>query len=315
MRGGPLQDLRLHLVPRVEARGVVAAERRRWWSAPRSGCRTCRGAPAPRARRGRARAGRGWPGAGAPSRPGRTARRSGRARPRDRRWKPPLAMIGSPTSRRKRRRVLGVGPGRVAPARAEDARRTGGRQHVEERRARARPCALRWRVELANMRTSSTGERARVLLRVDEAEAVRDVQVVDAQLLEPAPVRERLVAGRCRTTSARSGRPSGQAHVQRQVVEVPAEIRTPKRKSRPTSRRMATTISSRSRNRLSGRAAVAVAAAVDGRVQELVDQVALRRRDLEAVAAGLPHAHGRRGEVRPRSPRSRRPSWRAAGSR
>src|SRR5208337_3858250 len=31
-------------------------------------------------------------------------------------------------------------------------------------------------------------EAARVLLRVDEAEAVGDVQVVDAQLLEPPPV-------------------------------------------------------------------------------------------------------------------------------
>lgn len=45
------------------------------------------------------------------------------------------------------------------------------------------------------------------------------------------------------------------------------------------------------------RAAVAVVAPIDGGVEELVDQVALRRGDLQAVAADLPDPAGRAGEV------------------
>ena len=50
------------------------------------------------------------------------------------------------------------------------------------------------------------------------------------------------------------------------------------------------------------RTAPAIATAVDAGVQELVDEVALRRGDLEAVRTGVAHPHRRGGEVgdRPR---------------
>src|SRR5208337_2936788 len=63
-------------------------------------------------------------------------------------------------------------------------------------------------------------EAARVLLRVDEAEAVGDVQVVDAQLLEPPPVLQGLSQTVAEPVVPQ--RPDrGQAEVERQVVVVP----------------------------------------------------------------------------------------------
>ena len=122
------------------------------------------------------------------------------------------------------------------------------------------------------------------------------MEVVHPEGLEPAAVRQRGVDVVAEPPIAQRLR-ERQADVQRQVVEVP-------RRDPDAEQVVAPERGADGRHDLleqpepvGGGPSVPVASPVDGRVQELVEQVALRRRHLETVAPGVAHPHGRTREV------------------